>query len=428
MILIKDGRVIDPKSGMDEPLDIIIRDGIIAGMGKFQKSDDYDTVIDARGKVVAPGLIDAHVHFRDPGFTYKEDLESGARAAAAGGYTTVVCMANTNRVVDCKEVLWDLRKRAASLPIRVLNAAAVTVGLKSQRLTDMEALKQAGAVGFTDDGIPIKNVQLVLEAMRKSKQLGVPLSFHEEDPDLVGSPGINAGKIAQAMGVEGASSLAEETLIARDCLLALKTGAIINIQHISSKVSVELIRMMKGLGARVYAEVTPQHFPLNEEAVLEKGTLAKVNPPLRTEEDRYALIQGLKDDVIDMIATDHAPHSREEKAKGIEEAPSGMIGLETALALGITYLVRKGHMTLPHLLEKMTVKPAELYQLDSGSLKVGARADLIVFDEREKWVAERFHSKSENSPFIGAELVGKIKYTICSGQVVYMDEEENHES
>lgn len=428
MILIKDGRVIDPKSGMDEPLDIIIRDGIIAGMGKFQKSDDYDTVIDARGKVVAPGLIDVHVHFRDPGFTYKEDLESGARAAAAGGYTTVVCMANTNPAVDCKEVLWDLRKRAASLPIRVLNAAAVTVGLKSQRLTDMEALKQAGAVGFTDDGIPIKNVQLVLEAMRKSKQLGVPLSFHEEDPDLVGSPGINAGKIAQAMGVEGASSLAEETLIARDCLLALKTGAIINIQHISSKVSVELIRMMKGLGARVYAEVTPQHFSLNEEAVLEKGSLAKVNPPLRTEEDRYALIQGLKDDVIDMIATDHAPHSREEKAKGIEEAPSGMIGLETALALGITYLVRKGHMTLPHLLEKMTVKPAELYQLDGGSLKVGARADLIVFDEREKWVAERFHSKSENSPFIGAELVGKIKYTICSGQVVYMDEEENHES
>lgn len=428
MILIKDGRVIDPKSGMDEPLDIIIRDGIIAGMGKFQKSDDYDTVIDARGKVVAPGLIDVHVHFRDPGFTYKEDLESGARAAAAGGYTTVVCMANTNPAVDCKEVLWDLRKRAASLPIRVLNAAAVTVGLKSQRLTDMEALKQAGAVGFTDDGIPIKNVQLVLEAMRKSKQLGVPLSFHEEDPDLVGSPGINAGKIAQAMGVEGASSLAEETLIARDCLLALKTGAIINIQHISSKVSVELIRMMKGLGARVYAEVTPQHFSLNEEAVLEKGTLAKVNPPLRTEEDRYALIQGLKDDVIDMIATDHAPHSREEKAKGIEEAPSGMIGLETALALGITYLVRKGHMTLPHLLEKMTVKPAELYQLDGGSLKVGARADLIVFDEREKWVAERFHSKSENSPFIGAELVGKIKYTICSGQVVYMDEEEKHES
>lgn len=428
MILIKDGRVIDPKSGMDETLDLIIRDGTITEMGKFQKSDDYDTVIDARGKIVAPGLIDVHVHFRDPGFTHKEDLESGARAAAAGGYTTVVCMANTNPVVDCKEVLCDLQRRASSLPIRVLNAATVTVGLKSRKLTDMEALKQAGAVGFTDDGIPIQDVKLVLEAMRKAKQLGVPLSFHEEDPDLVGSPGINAGKIAQAVGVPGASSMAEETLIARDCLLALETGAVINIQHISSKVSVELVRMMKMLGVKVYAEVTPHHFSLNQEAVLEKGTFAKVNPPLRTEEDRYALIRGLKDDVIDIIATDHAPHSKEEKAEGILKAPSGLIGLETALALGITYLVRKGHMTLPHLLEKMTVKPAKLYNLDSGTIKIGGRADLIVFDEREKWVAERFHSKSENSPFIGTELVGKVKYTICSGRVVYQEEEGTYES
>lgn len=428
MILIKDGRVIDPKSGMDETLDLIIRDGIIADMGKFQKNDNYDIVIDAKGKTVAPGLIDVHVHFRDPGFTYKEDLESGARAAAAGGYTTVICMANTKPVVDCKEVLYDLQRRAASLPIRVLNAAAVTVGLKGRNLTDMEVLKQAGAVGFTDDGMPIKDVKLVLEAMRKAKQLGVPISFHEEDPELVGSPGINAGKVAQAVGVQGASSMAEETLIARDCLLALETGAVINIQHISSKVSVELVRMMKSLGVRVYAEVTPQHFSLNQESVLEKGALAKVNPPLRTEEDRYALIQGLKDDVIDMIATDHAPHSKEEKAKGIVEAPSGLIGLETALALGITYLVRKGHMTLPHLLEKMTVKPAELYNLDSGTIKIGGRADLIVFDEREKWVVERFHSKSENSPFIGTELVGKVKYTICNGRVVYQDKEGTYES
>ena len=217
-------------------------------------------------------------------------------------------------------------------------------------------------------------------------------------------------------------------MIARDCLLALETGAVINIQHISSKVSVELVRMMKMLGVKVYAEVTPHHFSLNQEAVLEKGTFAKVNPPLRTEEDRYALIRGLKDDVIDIIATDHAPHSKEEKAEGILKAPSGLIGLETALALGITYLVRKGHMTLPHLLEKMTVKPAKLYNLDSGTIKIGGRADLIVFDEREKWVAERFHSKSENSPFIGTELVGKVKYTICSGRVVYQEEEGTYES
>ena len=423
MILIKDGRVIDPKSGMDEPLDIIIRDGIIAGMGKFQKSDDYDTVIDARGKVVAPGLIDAHVHFRDPGFTYKEDLESGARAAAAGGYTTVVCMANTNPVVDCKEVLWDLRKRAASLPIRVLNAAAVTVGLKSQRLTDMEALKQAGAVGFTDDGIPIKNVQLVLEAMRKSKQLGVPLSFHEEDPDLVGSPGINAGKIAQAMGVEGASSLAEETLIARDCLLALKTGAIINIQHISSKVSVELIRMMKGLGARVYAEVTPQHFSLNEEAVLEKGTLAKVNPPLRTEEDRYALIQGLKDDVIDMIATDHAPHTAEQKSRGLAGSAMGIVGLECAFPLLYTYLVKPGLLTLEQLVERMSMAPRRIFGL-GGGLQAGEPADLTVFDLDAEYEIdpETFLSKGRATPFAGWRVAGRTLWTLVGGRTAYATE------
>lgn len=428
MILIKDGRVIDPRSGMDEILDIVIRDGMIVDMGKFQRSEEMDTVIDARGKIVAPGLIDVHVHFRDPGFTYKEDLETGARAAAAGGFTTVVCMANTNPVVDSEEVLTDLITRAKDLPVRVLNTAAVTRGLKSRELTDMEALKRAGAVGFTDDGIPIRDVGLVLEAMKKARELGVPVSLHEEDPELVGSPGVNAGRVAQAMGVKGASALAEQTLIARDCLLALETGTRINIQHISSKVSVELIRMMKGMGAPVYAEVTPQHFSLTEDMVLQKGSLAKVNPPLRTEEDRYALIRGLKEDVIDVIATDHAPHSKEEKERRIDKAPSGLIGLETALALGITYLVRKGHMTLSHLLEKMTVKPAELYGLDGGTIKVGGRADLIIFDEREKWVVERFRSKSENSPFVGMELAGKVKYTVCGGRVVWKDKEDEYES
>lgn len=422
MILIKDGRVIDPKTGMDETLDIVIQDETIAKMGKFPKNDDYERIIDAKGKIVAPGLVDIHVHFREPGYTYKEDMESGARAAAAGGYTTVVCMANTNPVVDSEDVLRQLRKKAADLPIRVLNTAAVTEGLKGKKLTDMEALKREGAVGFTDDGMPIKDVRLALEAIRKAEELGVPISFHEEDPELIGSSGINEGKIAEMVRVKGASSLAEETLIARDGLLALKTGAVINIQHISSKISVEIIRMIKKMGAKVYAEVTPQHFSLTENMVLEKGTLAKVNPPLRTEEDRYALIQGLKENVIDFIATDHAPHSSEEKNRSIEEAPSGMIGLETALALGITNLVRKGHMSLEHLLEKMTVNPAQLYHLDCGFIHVGGRADLVIFDEREKWKVEYFRSKSENSPFIGMELYGKVKYTISNGRVVYEDE------
>ena len=278
MILIKDGRVIDPKSGTDEKLDIIIKDGLIADMGKFPKGDEYEKVIDAKGKIVAPGLVDIHVHFRDPGYTYKEDIESGARAAAAGGYTTVVCMANTNPVVDSKEVLEDLIRREESLPVQVFNTAAVTVGLKGKELTDMETLKAAGAIGFTDDGMPIGDVKLVLEAMKQAGELGVPISFHEEDANLLGSAGVNEGAVSQAVGVAGASSLAEETLIARDCLLARKTGATINIQHISSRVSVELIRMMKKLGVKVWAEVTPQHFSLTEEAVLERGALAKVNP------------------------------------------------------------------------------------------------------------------------------------------------------
>ena len=427
-MLIKNGHVMDPKSGLDETLDILIRDGKIEGIGKYPESGEYGEVIDARGKIVAPGLVDVHVHFRDPGFTYKEDMETGAASAAAGGYTTVICMANTNPAVDNEETLSDLRKRAERLPIHVLNTAAVTKGLQGKELTDMEGLKALGAVGFTDDGIPIKDVRLVTEAMRRAAALRVPISFHEEDPDLIGSSGVNQGAVSKETGVAGAPTVSEEVLIARDCLLALHEKARINIQHVSSGVSVDILRTMKKLGADIYAEVTPQHFSLNETAVLKEGALAKVNPPLRTEEDRYRLIEGLKDDVIDIIATDHAPHSAEEKARPIAEAPSGMIGLETALALGITNLVRRGHMTMMHLLKKMTEKPAELYGLPCGTLAVGNDADLVIFDERDKWTVENFRSKSANSPFIGMELYGKVKYTVCRGQIVYRDEEEKHET
>ena len=428
MILIKDGRVVDPETGLDETLDLIIEDGRIKEIGKFSESESYEKIISAKGKIVAPGLVDIHVHFRDPGFTYKEDVETGARSAAAGGYTTVVCMANTKPVIDNVEVLKELEKREETLPIHVYNTAAVTMGLKGKELTDMPELLKAGAIGFTDDGIPIKDEKLVMEAMKTAAQLDVPISFHEEDPDLIGNSGINSGEVARKLGLEGAPALAEEVLVARDCLLALRTGAKINIQHVSSEVSVQIIRLMKKMGAKVYAEVTPQHFSLTEEAVLRKGTLAKVNPPLRTEKDRYALIQGLREGVLDVIATDHAPHSPEEKNRELKQAPSGMIGLETALALGITNLVRKGHLTLSQLLEKMTVMPAGLYGMECGNIKKGANADLGIFDEREKWRVEHFWSKSENSPFIGEELYGKVKYTICRGKIVYTDEEEKHES
>ena len=424
MILIKNGRVVDPASGIDEALDVVLEDGRIKALGKFPKTEAYEEVIDAAGKIVAPGLVDIHVHFRDPGLTYKEDIVTGAAAAAAGGYTTVVCMANTKPVVDSVETLSDLRTRARELPVQVLNAAAVTKGLKGEELTDMRALRAAGAAGFTDDGIPIADTALLFEAMKRAKELDVPISLHEEDPALIASAGINQGAVSRQLGVGGAPALAEEALVARDCALALRAGARVNIQHLSSQVSVDIIRAMKGLGASVFAEVTPQHFSLTERAVVERGTLAKVNPPLREEADRYALIRGLKDGTIDFIATDHAPHSREEKERDLNQAPSGMIGLETALALGITNLVRKGHLTMLQLLEKMTVNPARFYKLGCGTLKVGGPADMVIFDERERWtvVAEDFRSKSRNSPFLGMELYGRVHYTICGGRVVFRRE------
>lgn len=424
MIPIKNGRVVDPASGIDEALDVVLEDGRIKALGKFPKTEAYEEVIDAEGKIVAPGLVDIHVHFRDPGLTYKEDIVTGAAAAAAGGYTTVVCMANTKPVVDSVETLSDLRTRARELPVQVLNAAAVTKGLKGEELTDMRALRAAGAAGFTDDGIPIADTALLFEAMKRAKELDVPISLHEEDPALIASAGINQGAVSRQLGVGGAPALAEEALVARDCALALRAGARVNIQHLSSQVSVDIIRAMKGLGASVFAEVTPQHFSLTERAVVERGTLAKVNPPLREEADRYALIRGLKDGTIDFIATDHAPHSQEEKERDLNQAPSGMIGLETALALGITNLVRKGHLTMLQLLEKMTVNPARFYKLGCGTLKVGGPADMVIFDERERWTveAEDFRSKSRNSPFLGMELYGRVHYTICGGRVVFRRE------
>ena len=421
MILIKDGRVVDPASGVDEGLDVVLEDGRVKALGKFPKTEDYQRVIDAKGKIVAPGLVDIHVHFRDPGLTYKEDIATGAAAAAAGGYTTVVCMANTKPVVDSVEVLSELLGRMKQLPIHVLSAAAVTKGLQGKELTDMRALRAAGAAGFTDDGIPIMDSALLFEAMKLAKELDAPISLHEEDPARIAAAGINQGPVSKQLHFGGAPALAEESLVARDCMLALRSGARVDIQHISSGVSVDVVRAMKGLGAGVFAEVTPQHFSLTEQAALERGALAKVNPPLRGEADRYALIRGLKDGTIDFIATDHAPHSPEEKARELAQAPSGMIGLETALALGVTNLVRKGHLTMLQLLEKMTVNPARFYGLDAGTLRAGAPADLVIFDEREKWTVEedKFRSKSRNSPFTGMELYGKVYCTICGGNVAY---------
>ncbi|MGN1390085.1 MAG: dihydroorotase [Bulleidia sp.] len=418
-MLIKNGRIVDPSQGIDALMDLRIARDQIAEIGTLSPEPEEE-LIDAEGLVVAPGLVDAHVHFRDPGQTYKETVETGAAAAAAGGFSTVISMANTVPPIDSPEVLSDLEKREQSLPVRVLNTANVTMGMQGKILTDMSALKQAGAVGFTDDGKPIRNAEVVLSAMKKCAELNVPISFHEEDPDLIVSPGVNQGKISGQLGLGGAPASAEYSLTARDCALALGTGCSVNIQHVSSAETVAVIRAMKQINPCIHAEVTPQHFSCTEDLVLEKGALAKVNPPLRTERDRQALLEGLKDGTLDLIVTDHAPHAREEKEKGIQAAPSGMIGLETSLALGITNLVKTGVLTLPELIRLMTVNPCSLYHLPYGTLKPGSSADVVLFDPEEKWIVpDHFHSKSSNSPFIGMTLTGRVHLTICRGKKVF---------
>ena len=420
-MLIKNGYLIDPASQTAQKADLRIEDGFISRIAAEITPDASEEVIDASGLVAAPGLIDTHVHFRDPGFTYKENLHTGALASAKGGFTSVICMANTSPVVDNVQTLLDIGRRAKEEKIRIYQAASVSRSLKGEELTNMEELADSGACGFTDDGIPIRSAAFLYEAMEKAASLDLPISLHEEDPSFIKNNGINHGPVSDKLGIYGSPSIAEESLVARDCLLALRSGAHVVIQHISSGRSVELVRMFRSMGARLHAEATPHHFTLTEDAVLAHGTLAKMNPPLRTEEDRQAIIAGLADGTIDIIATDHAPHSREEKERSITAAPSGIIGLETSLALGITTLLRPGDLSLMQLLEKMTVNPARLYHLPSGELKEGRAADIVLFDPEERWTPTEYASLSANSPFTGRELFGKVKFTICRGEIIYHD-------
>ena len=418
-MIIKNGLLIDPVKEKSYVADLKIADGKIAEIAENIVAADGEEVIDAAGKCVAPGFIDGHVHFRDPGLTYKEDIHTGALSAAAGGFTTVICMANTKPVVDNVETLNYVLETGKAEKINVLQAGAVSVGFAGKELTDFEALLAAGATGLTDDGIPLCDESFVRAAMEKAKALDVVLSFHEEDPSLITNNGVNRGKASEFFGIGGSPKDAEVSLVKRDCKLAKEIGAKINIQHISSKEAVDLVRQAKAAGAAVYSEAAPHHFTLTEEACIEHGTLAKMNPPLRTEEDRRAIIDGLKDGTIDMIATDHAPHSVEEKAKSITEAPSGIIGLETSLALGITSLVKPGHLSVVELIKKMSLNPAMIYGLDKGTLNVGKDADLVIFDTEQCWTPETYYSKATNTPFTGKELCGKVCMTICGGEIAF---------
>ena len=418
MILIKNARVMDPESGFDQVTDILLDGKRIRQIGKVDDVSGIEQVIDASGMIAAPGLIDVHVHFRDPGFTYKEDLQTGSAAAAAGGFTTVVCMANTKPVVDSVDIYKEIEDRCEQLSIKVWQAAAVSKGFEGKELTDMDALYKAGVRGFTDDGIPLMDEKLVEEAMKKAKELYVPISLHEEDPAYIKQPGVNQGKVSEQLNYGGASYMAEAVMVKRDCELAVKTGAKVDIQHISSGVAVDYVKEAKAKGANVYAEASPHHFTLTEEAVLKYGTLARMNPPLRTEEDRQRIIKGLQEGTIEIIATDHAPHSKEEKDKPLDQAPSGITGLETSLALGVTELVGKGYLSMMQLLEKMTINPAKLYNMEQGRLQEGKPADVVLFDPEEEWEVKEYKSKATNSPFTGWKLKGKVKYTICDGKIV----------
>lgn len=429
MLLVKSGFVIDPRSGTERKLDILADGGKIVRMEAGIEEASLEGaerenlhIVDAEGKIVAPGLVDVHVHFRDPGFTYKEDIFSGAEAAAKGGFTTVVLMANTKPAADCAEILSYVLDKGARTGLRVKSCGTITVGMQGKELTDMEGLKDAGAVGFTDDGAPLLDAETVRRAMEEAARLGVPLSFHEENPAFIENNGVNRGKASAYFGIGGSDRQAEIDMVKRDLELAECTGADISIQHISTKEAVELVREAKKTNPHIHAEATPHHFTLTEEAVIAYGTLAKMNPPLREEADRQAVIRGLQDGTIDMIATDHAPHSAEEKGKPITEAPSGIIGLETSLSLGIRELVKAGYLTMGELVSRMSWQPAQFYRLDAGYLAAGGPADMVIFDREETWVADNFRSKSSNTPFAGMELPGVVYATICDGNIIYRKE------
>ena len=419
-LLIRHAHITDPVTGMDQTGDILIEGEKILDVGRIPEAAGAK-ILDAQGLTAIPGLMDAHVHFRDPGQTQKEDIFTGAAAAAHGGVTSVVCMANTKPAVDNAETLRYCLEKGSRTGIRMLQCAAVTRGLKGRELTEMEALAQAGAAGFTDDGIPIMDEAVLAQAMLRAKKLDRPISLHEEAPAFVYAPGVNHGKISELLGYGGADALAEDMLVARDCMLALHTGASVCIQHISSRTSVELVRQAKKMGADVHAEATPHHFTLTEEDVLKYGTNARMNPPLRTAEDRDAIIEGIVDGTIDLIVTDHAPHTREEKARPLPDAPSGITGLETSLGLGLKQLVLTGRLSLMDLLRRMSTSPARLYRQRPASISPGSAADLVLINLQEEWTADHFCSKASNSPFTGWRLPGRIYDTICAGRIIYKE-------
>lgn len=419
-MIIKGGRVIDPLSKTDDVLDIKIEKGKIIDINKnIDTSNISDEIIDASGKIVVPGFIDVHVHFRDPGQTYKEDLGSGSEAAIAGGFTTVIQMANTSPKIDSKEKIIEHYKKARELPLKVFTVSALTKNFGDVELVNMEENYNAGAIAFTDDGIPNRNSKLILEAMYRAKKLDAIISFHEEDQNLIAQNGINHSEVSEELNIQGSPTIAETSFIARDVAMAIYSGAKISIQHISTGLGVELVKFGKSMGANIFAEVTPHHIALNDSAILKFGSLAKMNPPLRSEKDRKRIIEGIKEGIIEIIATDHAPHSKEEKDLELTKAPSGIIGLETSFSICYENLVLNNEISLMKLIELMSTNPAKIYGLEGGEIAKEKIADITIIDLNSHYKIEKFKSKSSNTPFVDKVLIGEVLYTISEGKVVY---------
>ena len=413
----------DPVSGIGGIMDVLIENGKIVVLGSDIR-DPEAQVLDARGLTVCAGLVDMHVHLRDPGQEYKETIETGTMAAARGGFTSVACMPNTRPAVDCPEQIAYVKSKAAgACGVHVWPIGSVSKGEKGEELTDFEALKKAGAVALSDDGMPVQNANLMRDALILAHRQDLTVLSHCEDADMVKNYAVNEGRISRQLRLPGRPAIAEEIMVARDAMLAEETGAAVHICHISTARAVALVRRFKKKGVHITCETCPQYFSLTEDEVLEQGAMARVNPPLRTRADVDAIIEGLRDGTIDAIATDHAPHSAEEKARLLEEAPSGMVGLETALGVTLTYLYHEKHMPLSDIIRKMTLNPACILRINKGRLAIGGEADVLIFDPEEEWTVdpEQFASKGRNTPFAGRKLKGKVKYTIVHGEVVYQD-------
>ncbi len=421
LLHITQARVIDPASGRDAVGDLFIRDGVFIARPSAAELASAVT-FNAEGLVAAPGLIDVHVHFREPGQTHKETIESGSRAAAAGGFTSVVCMPNTAPVADNAGTIQLIKDSAArSAAVHVYPTGCITVGMKGQALAPIGSLKRAGVIAITDDGDCVQSNELMRRACEYAKMFDLPLMDHCQDHSMTVGAVMNEGAMSVKLGLKGWPNAAEDLIVARNCILSEYTGAHIHMQHVSSRNAVEVLRRAKSRGVRVTAEACPHHLALTDEALATYDTHLKMNPPLRTEEDRVALIAGLRDGTLDILATDHAPHTPDEKDREFDLAPNGILGLETALAVTLEVLVRQNGFSLATLIDLWTRKPAELLKLPAGTLAEGAPADLVLFDPEAEWTydASAGFSKSRNSPWSGQKLRGRVRHTYVAGRLVF---------